>query len=99
MAFTARKLPAIPQASRLGDGLLLDILNSITTHLSIRFLGFKGDADTVVLHGELGVGNVNLTLVTNVRMNVGTLQKKTISLGLVNGIVTVVGTETDWVNA
>ena len=99
MAFTPRKLPAVPSGQRLGDGLLLDILNSITMHLNIRFLGRQGDADTAVLRGELGSGTVNMSVVTTVRTSGGVLQKKTTPIGIVNGIIVSVGTETDWVNA
>lgn len=42
---------------------------------------------------------VSQTVVTNVRMNSGTLQKKTQTLTFKNGLLTARSAETDWVNA
>jgi hypothetical protein len=46
-------------------------------------------------------GGVSSTqvMVTDVRTNAGQLQKKSRTVTLVNGIITSLGTETDWVNA
>lgn len=98
MAFTPKKIPAIPDISRLGQGLLQDTLRALKTAVETRLLGLHGSADQAVLRGELGVEVFDLQVVTDVRDNGGTHQKKTRSIGIVNGLVTVIGDETDWVD-
>lgn len=98
MAFTPKKLPAIPDLSRLGQGLLPDVLRAVKTSVETRLLGLHGSADQVILKGELGVEVFDMQVVTDMRDNGGTHQKKTRSIGIVNGIITVIGEETDWVN-
>ena len=44
---------------------------------------FKGDSGTV-------------SMVSNLRFNATVLEKKTITLTIVDGIITTVGTESDW---
>lgn len=90
------KLPAIPDPRSLGSGLLQDILLAMKVHLETRFLGTHGPSEKSVLFSQLGASITNMQVVTDVRMNLGTLQKKTRTLGLKDGIVTVLGEESDW---
>jgi len=98
MAFTPKKIPAIPDISRLGQGLLQDTLRALKTAVETRLLGLHGSADQAVLKGELGVQVFDLQVVTDMQNDSGTYQKKTRNIGIVNGIITVIGDETDWVD-
>lgn len=96
MAFTPRRLPSVPDVSRIPDKTIRDALQAIRTILQARTLGVLGQMDTVVLRGELGVSVDSFEIVTNVRMNGGSLQKKTRTITLKDGLAEIVGEESDW---
>jgi len=94
MVFTPKKIPAIPDISRLGQGLLQDTLRAIKTALETRLLGLHGEPDQVVLKGQLGVPLFDLLVTTALSGGAKNLLRQTVTLGVVDGIITVIGDET-----
>lgn len=92
-------LPAIPDPRNASTGLMYTILSRIKTILDTRVMGLHGSDEVVVTASQLGVSAQDVTFVTDVRMSGTTLQKKTRTIGVVQGIITVVNDETDWTDA
>ena len=92
----ALKIPAIPDPRGVGAGLLQDVLLALKSAVDTRLVGLHGVSEKAVLHSQLGVSITTMQVVTDVRMYSGTLQKRTRAIGLVDGIVTVIGDESDW---
>jgi hypothetical protein len=79
-----------PQINRdIQDQAVQDNIRNICRFLDEMLIKMKKSPGT----------STTVTVVTDVRTNAGQLQKKTKLLTLVDGVVSSVGTESDWVNA
>jgi hypothetical protein len=66
-------------------------------------LAYGGIVTTGVVHADTGYtsgsgASGTFTIVTDIRDNAGTIQKKTRSITVYSGDVTSIGAESDWIN-